>query len=173
VTSNTVENEQNVEVVMIEINIYDLIMQIVNFLVFLYILKRLFYQPVINFLDTRESKISQAMKDINYQESEAKHLIKEGQDNLNNARRLALEIINKSKDSARKVHEKMLDEANGHALRLVNQAKDEISSDMEKARKKLSEEVLYLSTILTEQILTKNITKEINDKLTENLIAGI
>jgi F-type H+-transporting ATPase subunit b len=136
-------------------------------------MKRLLFKPLQHLIDRRESTIARSIENANDLQAESKRMIREGMDELNRSRTQAQDIIGKAKDIARKEQSRIIKEAKDYADRIRGEMRSEINSDVEKARRILSGEILYLTTKLSEQILEKEITGEINDEMITKLIRGI
>jgi F-type H+-transporting ATPase subunit b len=55
-----------------EINWFTVIAQVINFFILVWLLKRFLYQPILNAIDERESKIAAQLKDAEVKKAEAK-----------------------------------------------------------------------------------------------------
>ena len=70
---------------MLSINVSELIWTIVNFFLLYFLLKRFLYTPVVRFLDARQARLDEAMKE----EAEARAAVEESEQRIeeNKARR--------------------------------------------------------------------------------------
>lgn len=121
--------------------------QVVNFLILVWLLKRFLYQPILNAIDARESKIAKELADADAQRTEAR------------AERDTFQQKNTEFDQQRAaLFSKVTDEAHAERQRLMEAARQ----DADGLRKKRQE------SLLREQ---QNLNGEINRRTREEVFA--
>ena len=137
---------------MIQINI-TLIIQIINFLVFMLLLNALLYKPVVAKIRERETRIRKdrekaAELDQQVQEQEKRH-----QEELAVARQQGALEKNALTAEAKKKEAAILDKARLEAARIVEDMKASIRVEAEQVRKALAAEMAPLAQSIFEKIL--------------------
>ncbi len=144
--------------------------QVVNFLVLLWILKKLLYKPLIKVLDERKQKIAQSLK--NAEEIE---------------KRLVAETQKKEKRilAAAKERKKIIKQAEGLAIQLIEEGKSKAESlagqvldearnlaqvEREKMRQEMREHMATFVMLALEKVTGKVITKEDQKKMIEDTV---
>jgi len=137
---------------MININATILI-QIINFLVLLFILNRILLRPIMNVIEKRDRKIEDEKEQLINLEEETKTLIEKCISIEKDARKKALgknsTLKKEADDEAEKIFNSARDEING-----IRKASDkEIESKIEEASRSLKEFASELSEELTEKVI--------------------
>ena len=142
---------------MISINLYEIIMQMVNFLILLYLLNKFLVKPLSEFIQKRAEGIETDIEVAKENRKQTDELFENQQVLLVNARQEAKEIRKQSEEITLREKENILKEAKNTASDLVENAKKEIDLSVKKAKKDLQEEVGELAVNLAEKILKKSI----------------
>ena len=142
---------------MIQINI-TLIIQIINFLVFMLLLNALLYKPVVAKIRERETRIRKdrekaAELDQQVQEQEKRH-----QEELAVARQQGALEKNALTAEAKKKEAAILDKARLEAARIVEDMKASIRVEAEQVRKALAAEMAPLAQSIFEKILGRPVS---------------
>jgi F-type H+-transporting ATPase subunit b len=141
----------------IQINI-TLIIQIINFLVFMFLLNALLYKPVVAKIRERETRIRKdrekaAELDQQVQEQEKRH-----QEELAVARQQGALEKNALTAEAKKKEAAILDKARLEAARIVEDMKASIRVEAEQVRKALDAEMAPLAQSIFEKILGRPVS---------------
>jgi F-type H+-transporting ATPase subunit b len=141
----------------IQINI-TLIIQIINFLVFMLLLNALLYKPVVAKIRERETRIRKdrekaAELDQQVQEQEKRH-----QEELAVARQQGALEKNALTAEAKKKEAAILDKARLEAARIVEDMKASIRVEAEQVRKALQAEMAPLAQSIFEKILGRPVS---------------
>jgi F-type H+-transporting ATPase subunit b len=97
---------------------FTVIAQIINFLILVWLLKRVLYQPILNALDARERRIAAALADADARKSEAedeRRAFQQKNDELDQQR---AELLRQALDEARAERERLISTAHQDALEL-------------------------------------------------------
>lgn len=112
--------------------------QVINFLIVLYIFRKLLYKPILNLLEKRQETIKTGLKQA---EESSKTLIRIQEEEkriLRDAHEKAKKIVEEAKLSAINLQEQLENEAKANAEKLINSAKEEIKLETQKMEKNLS-----------------------------------
>jgi F-type H+-transporting ATPase subunit b len=150
-----------------------LIAQIINFLILLVILKKLFYKPVLQALADRQTRIANNLETAEKEKSAAEELRREYQEQLAQARTQAQVIVDKATKLAEQAKDEILQEARAEHARLLKEAQEEIAREREKAVAELRGEVVSLSIAAAGKIIGQNIDTATNAKLVTDFINNL
>ena len=142
---------------MIQVN-FTLFIQLINFLVLLFLLNVLLYQPIMAKMREREAQIKKdqekaAELDQQVQDQENRH-----QEELTKAKQTAAQEKNVLLAEAKQKEAAILDKARAEAARIVDDMKAAIQADAEQVRQTLKTEMTPLSNSICEKILGRSLS---------------
>ena len=83
-------------------NIWTLIFQIINFVVLLYILRRILYKPIREIIEKRRGLIAKTVEDAENTKKEALELKEKHQEELNNLKKIQNQMLEQTREEALK-----------------------------------------------------------------------
>ncbi|MBZ0192521.1 MAG: F0F1 ATP synthase subunit B [Candidatus Kuenenia stuttgartiensis] len=140
-------------------NIWTLLFQIINFVVLLYILRRILYKPIREIIEKRRGLIAKTVEDAEKTKKEALELKEKNQKELNKVKELQSQMLEQTREEALKDRSKLLDEANKEAAKINEKEKALI--DAEKIRIELE---LKNKTLEMVSVFASNLLKDISDE---------
>ncbi len=153
-----------------ELNMFDLIWAIINFLVILAILYRLFYKPVLRFMDSRRDEIARNISEAEEARTEAAALLNEYREKLAGAEQEAQEIVARATKAGEEARLNLLEAGRDEAATLLEKARAEIQQERDEALRALRQEVATLAVMAAEKILARTVTKEDHTRLVEQFL---
>jgi F-type H+-transporting ATPase subunit b len=156
-----------------EISLGTFIFMAINFLLLLWILKKLLYRPIQGMLEERRHKISTDLSEAEKSRNNYETLSREAKDTLENARTEAFQIVERSRSEAEKVKEEILAQARLEVEQLRERNRDEIERAKKTAQNELREGTVVLALAATEKLLGEKMSKDINDALVRRAIEQI
>ena len=154
---------------MVELNA-TLIAQIINFLILVFILKKIFYKPVFQAMEDRQARIMNNLETADRDRAAAEELKREYQEQLAQARTQAQAIVEKATKLADQAKDEILQEARAEHARLLKEAQEEIARERERAVAELRNEVVSLSIAAAGKVIGKNLDSQANAKLVSEFI---
>ena len=137
---------------MIEINL-TIVIQVVQFLLLLFILHRFLFRPTINLMEEREQKISGWAQDT----EKCRELMQEKLQSYENQILVAKQKAHKQQElmteDLKKGEEKKLVAASEEALRIVASTREKLQEETEALRVQLREQAEEMSQLVTEKVL--------------------
>ena len=130
---------------------------IVNFVLLVYILKIILFDPLMNFLDERSKSIKESMDKAEESRLQANELIEEHKKTLQETRLEARHIIEKATLDAKKEGGNILKQARENAQRERETTRQEIRNETELIKKELRQEIASFSVQIAEKIIEKEI----------------
>lgn len=141
---------------MININ-YTLLIQMVNFLVFLTLMNIVLYRPIRRIVAERKQMVAQQQENIERAELEAQAAQQEFADKIQDARKLGRQRIQELKLGAYEQEKTLLQGATDIAGKHLQDLRSKIQSDMSAARNQLKTQVKAFSVDLAQKILGRKI----------------
>ncbi len=145
---------------MVEINIYEIIMQVINFLLLLYILKRFLYAPLQKFMDDRQAAISNDLGNAEKNRLEAEKLLEEQKHLLREAKQESLKIREEAEADARQERDEIIKETKEKAQSILKENQDQLASEMEKMKVSLVDYLAETTGALVEKVVAVNSNSE-------------
>lgn len=150
-----------------------LIVQIISFLLLMFLLAKLLYKPLQDMLDDRVNKVKSELEG-------AQKLLAEAEAN----RRAAQEMVHKAKEDAELIRRKAEQSADAYyreqvmktkeeMQRLIEDANSEIAEQVKRAKDALRNEVVNISIEVSARILRREIRPEEHEQIIREAIEGI
>jgi len=147
-----------------------IIAQIVNFSILLFVLIKVLYKPLTKMLEDRRGKIEKGLIDAEEAKSARGRADSEKQLILTEARREALEIIQRSRAEGEAEKQRLIQEGQGERLHLVQNGREQAEQEMKNAMKEAEGSVGELVVALTKKLIGNVLTKEQDKKLAEKTL---
>ncbi len=142
-----------------KIDIWTLLFQIINFVVLLFILRRILYKPVRDIIEKRRGIVAKTVEDAEKTKKEALELREKQQEELKKLNEMKDHIFEQAREEALKDSNKILLEAKEEATKLIE--KEKALFDVEK---KSIESQLKAKCVEISSIFASNLLKDISDK---------
>jgi len=132
---------------------FTLLIQLINFLVLLFLLNALLFKPVLAKMREREARIKQEREKT--QDLEQKVLDEENrhQEELAKARLIAAQEKATLVGEAKKKEAEILDKARGEASRIVDEMRTAIQGEIVEVKQRLREDMAPLARSMAEKLL--------------------
>lgn len=142
-----------------------LILQIVAFLILVWLLKKYVYPWLMKSVDERQDAIEASTKAAEVAQLQAENAAKEVVILLSKARKDAKDIVATAKDEAAAAVEAADSKAVDRAKNIVASAHEQIEKDVIAAKKALHNETIELVALATEQVIGKTMTAPVDTKV--------
>ncbi len=157
----------------ISVNLWQIVVSLLNLVILFLIIKKFLYQPVKNVLKSRQDKIDEQNNKASEYLSDAERTKAELEAKLNDAENQADNILNEATVNAQRRKEKILDEARDEADAIIRQAKTNAELEMKKAESDIKTQIVDVSFELSKKIIEREINKEDHHKLIDSFIEQI
>lgn len=154
---------------MLKLN-WTLIVQIINFLLLVFILAKFAYRPLMKMMEDRQQKIADNIDSAERIRREAEELRLGYQEQLGQARAQAQAIVEKAEKLAEENKEEIIKAARAESARILQNVQAEVARERALALAQLKGEVVALSMAAAAKIIEKNIDNEINANLVTSFI---
>ena len=147
--------------------------QLAAFLIFLWIMKRYAWRPILRLLDERREKIAGEFERIEAVKAEIERLRREYEGRLRTIEQEARERIQEAVGEGRRVAQEIRERAHADARAITTKAKENVQLEIEKGRLQLKEDIIRMTMAALERLLREQMTREQHDRLitefTENV----
>jgi len=150
-----------------------LILQIVAFLILVWLLGKFVYPWLMKSVDERQAKIEAATKAASEAQAAAVDAGAQVEKLLKKARGEAADIIATAKLESADVISKSEDKAKKRADQIVADAKSELAKEVVAAKNALHNETLELVALATEKVVGKVITDKNNDDIISDALKAV
>ena len=157
----------------ISVNLWQILVSLLNLVILFLIIKKFLYQPVKNVLKSRQEKIDEKNSQAEAYLSEAEETKAQLEAKLNDAENQADEILNEATVNATRRKEKILAEARDEADAIIRQAKTNAELEMKKAESDIKTQIVDVSFELSKKIIEREIKEEDHHKLIDTFISSI
>lgn len=154
------------------LNVWQFVVQLVAFLVFIYLLWRFAVGPIVKILDERQEKIKESMASAERMQQELKETHARNEEVLLQARREAQEIVNQARLNGDQLVARARDEANAQAETYLTRAQETMRQETEQARQQLRNEVADIATLAASRIIRKELDPKAQQHLIEETLSG-
>ncbi|UCC95201.1 MAG: F0F1 ATP synthase subunit B [Candidatus Omnitrophota bacterium] len=142
-----------------------LILEIVIFVILLLLLQRFVFRHLLQMLERRKSYVENNLVEIEKLKKETGHQAQQAQEQLEEAKRRALQIKEEANTYSQEYRGKKKVEAEKEIVYMKKKAEKEIAFQLEKSKQKLQQHSLELSFMIAEKILKKEIDHKKHAKL--------
>jgi F-type H+-transporting ATPase subunit b len=134
---------------------WTLVVQAVNFLVFMVLINKFLFQPLLKLMEEREKELGATYSEIEALRRKAQELLEEVEALISEAKAEAKNLIDSAVKEARAEREKIIKAAQEEAEAKVEAAKKEIWSSFEQEKAKLEKEAEKIAEEIVKKILKK------------------
>ena len=153
-----------------EFDLKEFAVQIFNFLVLFFLLRKFLWKKFLVILDERREKIAKEFKTIEDTKSEIVRLQNEYQEKLNQIEEISRQHLQKAVQDGQRIAQELSQQARTQAQRILNSAQEEIQFEIKKAKEELKVAVVDLTMRATEGMIREKLNPQTDKKLVEDLL---
>jgi len=150
-----------------------LIVQVVNFLILLFILKRILYKPLLAKMEERTATIQKALDEAKEARAAAAKQQEENEARLRAAYAEAAVVREQALKEAAEESRKHIEAAQAQSRKMVEDTKAQLDAEVRRAREELRREVGDLAVAVAEKLMRKSLRDEDQKKIVADAIAGM
>ena len=154
------------------VNLQALIIQLVTFLIVLWVLERFAFKPILKVLNDRRELIEAGVKLGAEMQKKNDELISKTDELLHKAQKDADKIISDSKDEAKSIVAESEESAKNKADAILDDANRTIDQNTQRAKKKLEKDLVGLISEATEAIVGEKINPEKDSQILDKILKG-
>ena len=152
------------------INGWNFAVQLIAFLVFIYLLWRFAVGPIVKVLDSRQDKISESLMAAERMQQELRESAAKNEEVMARARREAQELLSSARANAEQIVARANEQAAASADEFLNRAQETLRQETAQARQELRQEVADLAVNAAGKILRKEISADDQRRLIEETL---
>lgn len=152
------------------IDINQVIIQIIAFLIMLWVLKKFGWKPILNMLNERRQKIQSEFDAIAKQKDEIKALAENYQEKLDNIDAESRDKIQEGIMQGRMIAMQIQEEAQAYAREITAKTKAEMAKEIDQAKIQLNNEVVNISMAIAKKIIQETLDPSKHKKLISEFI---
>ncbi len=157
----------------ISVNLWQIIVSLINLILLFLIIKRFLYKPVKKMLEERQKTIDGNYEDAEKAKEKALSEQKAYEEKLSSAKAEADSVIQSAVDIAKEREKEILAEAKLKAEGIIRKAEEDAALEMRKAEESIKNEIVEVSTLLTEKMLEREIRAQDHKQMIDSFIEGI
>lgn len=149
-----------------------LVLQLVAFIILVWLLGKFVYPWLMKSVDQRQADIEAAAKAAKEAQSAANDTQEETTKLMAEARKQAAEIVSTAKLEASEMASSSEAKARSTAEKIVADAHDQLTKDIEAAKRELHDETLELVALATTKVVGKTLDKKSDEALIQDALKG-
>lgn len=153
--------------------IFSWVIQLGNTLILVFILYKLLYGPVINFLDERKARIAENIENANKLLKEAEEMKTSYTGKLAEIDTERAAIISEANQRAKEIEESIVKAAKEEAIRIKENAAREIQLQKDKAQRDMRDQIIDISALIAGKYLETTIDQETQIRLLDRAIEDL
>lgn len=154
-----------------------LVTQIINFVVLVFLLKKFLYKPILKMLDERKKKIEEGLHSAQEMKKELAQNQEKQEELLKLAREEGRSIVDEARKTAKKVGEDIVEEAKKESAAVVVKGKQEVEAQKKQLEKSIQEDTVTVASAIVEKligsIMTEKEQKHLIDKRIKELASHV
>jgi F-type H+-transporting ATPase subunit b len=151
----------------------EIVAQIVNFLLLLFVLRLFFWKRILKLLDERKARIALEFENIEDAKKGAEALKAEYDAKLNSIEAIAKVKIQEAVDESKVKAIDIIKKANLEAQKTIDSARVDIKYEIRKAKEQLKEEIVDLTISAVEGVIKDKLTEADDKKIVEEFLKDI
>lgn len=158
---------------MLEINFKIMAVQIITFIVAVFLLWKVAWGPLARFVRQRQEKIKNDMDSASAAKQTAEGLESELKQKLAAIEERASQVISQAVEEGRKVKEQSMASAQQSAQEIHNKSLDQIKSEKNAALEGLKEQVMDISVEIARKLMGASVDKKVHDRMFQEVLKEI
>jgi F-type H+-transporting ATPase subunit b len=150
-----------------------LIVQAINFVILLLILKRVLYKPFLAKMEERTQAIQKSLDEAQAARADATRQQEENETRLRAAHAEAAAIRTQALKETAEEQKRLVEAARAESQRLVETAKAQMDADVRRAREELRRDVADLATAVAEKLVRRSLRDEDHRRIVAEAITKV
>ncbi len=146
---------------------------LINVIILIFILSKLLYKPVRDFIGGRNEKIANNIKSADDAVASANKMKADYEAKLANIEKERTIILEDARKAGKEQEAQIIAAAREEAEVIRNRAEVAIKREEERAKDDMRKNIIDLSTVLASSVITKNIDEVTQNKLLDEVIEGL
>ena len=148
----------------------EMVTQLLGFLIVFFILKKFAFKSILDIIDARRKHVEDELAGLDQQKKELENSEKEYKRRIENIEREAREKILEAAKIGQGLAKDILEQARLDSTRLLDRTKADIEQEIAKARVTMRNEIVEISSLMTEKVLREKLDAREHEKLVDKFI---
>jgi F-type H+-transporting ATPase subunit b len=157
----------------ISVNIWQIVISLINLLIIYRILKKFLFKPVQKVMDERQAQVDRIYGDANQSRTQAEQMKQEYEQRLASAREEADGLVRNAVQTAQKRSDQMVSEASAQASRIKQKANEEIAQEKKKMLQDVRSEISDLAVEIASKVVEREISPRDYDGFVDEFIRNV
>ena len=157
----------------ISVNIWQILISLINLLIIYRILKKFLFKPVQKVMNERQAQVDRIYGDANQEKAQAEQMRQEYEQKLASAREEADGLVRNAVQTAQKRSDQMVSEASAQASRIKQKADEEIAQQKKKMLQDVREEISDLAVEIASKVVEREISPKDYDGFVDEFIRNV
>jgi len=157
----------------ISVNIWQIIISLINLLILFLILKKFLFKPVQKIMDTRRAQVQKMYSDAESDKADAGKMKQEYEQRLTTAREEADTLVKNAVATAQRKGEQTLNDARNEAARLKQKAEKEIEQQKKQMISGVVSDISDLAVGIASKIVEREIDQKDYDAFVDDFIRNV
>lgn len=137
-----------------------IIWTIITFVILLFLLRKVAWKPILTMIDERESTIRDSLDQAEQARNEAEEKLQAYEQRLAEARKESRQIIAEGKESAEKIRDEIITEAQNQKQNMLADARRQIEAEREKAIQDIRDSVANIAIRAASKIIGRQLDEQ-------------
>ncbi|MDP2859477.1 MAG: F0F1 ATP synthase subunit B [Bacillota bacterium] len=155
------------------LSVADLIAQVLNFFILMFVLTRILYRPVLKTLDTRREHLARIAREAGHLLEEANRKNERVEKDLQRLESQARDILDQATKRAEQVAAETRDFARQQASDMVRQAEEDIARKTRQAALSMKDDVVDIAIAVAGTILSREVDAHDQEELVQMAARGL
>ena len=152
------------------LNLYTCVFAFLNFLVLFFVLKKVLFKPVMNYMEQRSEEIANTIKESEEAKADADQLKKEYEFQLKNAKADGQKIIDEMTVRANNYYDSTIAKAEEESREILARAKEDSEREHQKILQESKAEIAGLALAAASKVIGANMDNESNRKIIDKFL---
>ncbi|MFH1238885.1 MAG: F0F1 ATP synthase subunit B [bacterium] len=148
----------------------EILTQVINFLLLLFLLRLFFWKRILKLLDDRKEKIASGFEELENSRQETETLKSEYQTKLNSIEQTTRDKIQEAVIEGRVAAESITKDAQVQAQKIIESARADIKYEIAQAKEELKDRIVDLTINATANLIGERLSEDKDKKLIEDFL---
>ena len=152
------------------INLYTCIFAFLNLLILYFVLKKILFKPVMNYLEKRQNEVADTIKATEEAKADAQQLKQQYEAQLKESRAEGQKVIEEMTERANQIYAETVRKAEEESRAILERAKEAAEREHEKVLKESKAEISGLAIAAASKVVEANMDTESNRKIIDQFL---
>jgi F-type H+-transporting ATPase subunit b len=152
------------------LNAFKFLFVALNLLVLYFVLKKILFKPVTEFMENRAKTISEAIANADKSKADAENLKQKYQDQLKSAKEEADKILDAARSRGTREYDEIIASSKKDANAIIDKAREEIEREKMQMIKEVRGQIAGLALLAASKVIEANMDTEANRVLVDKFI---